>query len=114
MDYKFLATQEFQSDDFQIEIRKKLARLKKLEKEKIKLESWIRRFYVDDVEDKDSGNEEDCNFDQQLRYEERLDNVLEETEQIKEDIEDMINNMDWKGIWIKEIKIIINLEFFYV
>lgn len=92
MDYNFLATQEFESDDLQIEIRKKLAKLKKLKRDKIKLESWIRRFYED--EEVDSGNEEDRSFDQQLRYEERLDNILEEIEKIQGEIEDMINNMD--------------------
>lgn len=89
--YKFLATQEFEPH-IQIEVRAKLFKLIKLEREKVKIEIWLRRFYHEDSSD--SGNEEDYSEDQQLRYEERVEKIDEEIEIIKEDIEELINNMD--------------------
>lgn len=94
MDYIFLATQEFGSDDFLISFRQKLKKLEDLEKEKVTLESWLQRYYDAGTDDADSGNEEDRSDEQQEQYEERLEILLEEIIELKEEIDYMVNNVE--------------------
>lgn len=78
------------------------------------LQSWLERYYAD-TEDEDSGNEEDRSDEQQANYEDRLEIVLEKIEEIKEEMDYMVNNIDDYELKLNKNKInrIYKFELFY-